>query len=150
MRIRIRSVPLAALLAIAALAGCASPAQESTSPTTTTTTPSNANGAPATHDVVLLSAEAEVNETAGVPGDYFQPSVIVVNRGDTVNLHFFNTEPVDEGAQHSFDLEAFNVSEVVDPNSWANVTFVASKAGVFDYSCRFHEPTMRGQLVVLG
>lgn len=126
--------PLAFALA---LAGCA-------------TTPATQRQAVQTRDVFLFTSVLIENQTVlGVPPDAYYPPTIIVNKGDTVSVHFYNTEEASE--QHSFTMEApYAMDHVVDAGHSANFTFTANDVGVFQYACKFHPPSMIGSLVVLG
>jgi len=88
------------------------------------------------------------NDTPSTPHDYFAPDRMTVNQGDTVTIHFFNTEEVPEN--HTFTMEApYTMNHVVPYNSTVTFSFVASTAGIFPYRCVYHQPTMTGWLVVL-
>jgi plastocyanin len=105
------------------------------------------------------------------PHDTFLPDTITVNKGDHVLIHFVDTEGTPEG--HTFNLDPpytfnaivyknitegggvartlTNVSGVIIGQSQnATITFTASWAGTFKYSCLIHQPTMTGYLVVIG
>jgi FtsP/CotA-like multicopper oxidase with cupredoxin domain len=103
----------------------------------------------------VFSAEVEgVNETAaGIAGDIFTLPVIVVNRGDSVTVHFYNTEPTEEETveRHSFTIDAqpYSVNIDIAPGESGNATFTADQEGIFPIYCIYHLPTMTGQLVVL-
>ena len=75
----------------------------------------------------------------------FMPSTITVVEGDTLRLTFIN--PEDDA--HSFVMEDLSVA--IPGQSETHATYVASKAGVYDFVCAIpaHLPMMRGQLVVL-
>ena len=90
------------------------------------------------------------DSTPGFPShDYFAPDRIVVNRGDTVKIHFFNTEDVPE--DHTFTMDApYAMNRVLLNCQTTDFEFVASTAGLFPYRCTLHQPTMTGTLVVLG
>lgn len=137
---------LALALALAALplAGCLSGAQNATPVPT-----ASASGAQA-REFHVFTSSIDFNETAlGVPHDTFTPDTLVVNRGDTVVLHVHNTEDGDE--HHTFTMAApYAVDRDIAPGEVANITFVADHAGIFAYTCGYHQPTMTGQLVVLG
>ncbi len=82
------------------------------------------------------------------PHDYFAPDRITVNRGDSVTIHFFNTETDPEN--HSFTMDApYEMDQVLAYGHTTNFTFVASASGIFAYHCRFHQPSMTGYLTVL-
>jgi plastocyanin len=129
-------------------------AQQQDNTTTTTTTQSIM---PASSNKTFYVFSAEVaegfNETAaGVAGDIYSLPVIVVNRGDDVTVHFYNTEETEETVErHSFTIDAQPYSENIDtaPGESGNATFTADEEGIFPYYCIYHLPTMNGQLVVL-
>ncbi|GBC68605.1 hypothetical protein HRbin01_00288 [archaeon HR01] len=84
----------------------------------------------------------EVDEMDTLAGEFhrFEPAVIVVKKGDTVQLTVVNS---DEHA-HSLVLDAFNVDtgripgekEAPDPGARTRtVSFVADRAGVFKFEC---------------
>ena len=92
----------------------------------------------------------EFNETkTGMPHDAFSIPVISALKGDTIVIHFFNTEGP-SGDHHSFTIldKPYNINVELRPGENKTMTFVATTAGVFTYYCTFHQPTMRGQLIV--
>jgi plastocyanin len=107
----------------------------------------------------IFSAEVEgLNEiTAKIPGDIYSLPVIVVDRGDNVTVYNYNTEEVEVEAgaaaveRHSFTIDAqpYRVDIDVAPGESGNATFTADQEGIFPYYCKYHLPTMTGQLVVL-
>ncbi len=101
----------------------------------------------------VFSAEVEgLDETtAGVPGDIFTPPIIVVNRGDSVTVNFYNTEQETQ-ERHSFTIDArpYSVNIDIAPGEPGNATFTADQEGIFPIYCKYHLPTMVGQLVVLS
>jgi len=100
---------------------------------------------------LFSSTIPEFNETKmGMPHDVFSQSTITVNKGDNVIIHFFNTEPAG-GDPHSFTIygKPYDTNVVIKPGENQTVSFNATKIGVFPYECTFHQPTMRGQLIVL-
>jgi plastocyanin len=101
----------------------------------------------------IFSAEVEgLDEaTARIPGDIFTPPIIVVNRADSVTVRFYNTEQETE-ERHSFTIDAqpYNVDIDIAGGESGNSTFItAVQEGIFPYYCKYHLPTMVGQLVVL-
>jgi plastocyanin len=90
----------------------------------------------------------DANETKlGIPSDLFAPSSITVNKGDIVTVHFYNTE---EGEPHTFTIAApYNIDKNVSPGQNATIVFKADHEGIFRYYCKYHLPTMVGQLIVL-
>ncbi len=92
----------------------------------------------------------EFNETkTGMPHDAFSMPVISALKGDTIVIHFFNTEE-SSGDNHSFTIldKPYDINIELSPGENKTITFVATTAGVFAYYCTFHQPTMRGQLMV--
>jgi plastocyanin len=102
----------------------------------------------------VFSAEVEgLDEaTARIPGDIYTPPVIVVNGGDSVTVNFYNTEQERE-ERHSFTIDAqpYSVDIDIAGGESGNATFTAAdQEGIFPYYCKYHLPTMVGQLVVLS
>ena len=102
----------------------------------------------------VFSAEVEgLDEaTARIPGDIYTPPVIVVNGGDSVTVNFYNTEQETE-ERHSFTIDAQSYSVDIDiaGGESGNATFTAAdQEGILPYYCKYHLPTMVGQLVVLS
>lgn len=91
------------------------------------------------------------NETEmGMPHDIFSMPVMAVYKNDKVVIHFFNIEEPG-GDDHSFtiyDKPYNNIDVVVHPRENKTITFVANTTGTFTYLCTFHQPTMRGLLIV--
>ena len=87
----------------------------------------------------------------GIPPDQFSLGSIVVNKGDTVRIHFTNLEPVETQEHHTFTLSApSDIDSDINAGEDTIIEFTATDAGVFEYVCTYHEPTMTGQLVVLN
>ncbi|MDQ4066459.1 MAG: cupredoxin domain-containing protein [Thermoproteota archaeon] len=102
----------------------------------------------------VFSAEVEgLDEaTARIPGDIYTPPLIVVNGGDSVTVNFYNTEQETE-ERHSFTIDAqpYSVDIDIAGGESGNATFTAAdQEGIFPYYCKYHLPTMVGQLVVLS
>jgi plastocyanin len=125
--------------------------------TTTTTTPITTNQSiimPASSNKTFYVFNAEVEGldevTTGIPGDIYTPPVIVVNGGDNVTINFYNTEEETE-ERHSFTIDAqpYRIDIDTAPSESGNATFTADQEGIFPYYCKYHLPTMVGQLVVL-
>jgi len=106
--------------------------------------------APQTREFYVFTFSLGFNETqTPLPHDVFVPDRIVVYRGDTVVIHFYNTE--DEPENHTFTMTApAAVNADLAMGEHADITFVASTAGIFPYTCSYHLPSMVGNLVVLG
>jgi plastocyanin len=126
--------------------------------TTNTTTPISTTRSimPASSNKTFYVFSAEVagldESTARIPGDIFTPPVIVVNGGDNVTINFYNTEQETE-ERHSFTIDAqpYSVDIDIAGGESGNATFTAAadQEGIFPYYCKYHLPTMVGQLVVL-
>jgi plastocyanin len=91
----------------------------------------------------------DANETKlRIPTDLFAPSSITVNKGDTVTIHFYNTE---ENEPHTFTIGApYNIDKNVLGGQNATIVFKANYQGIFQYYCKYHLPTMQGQLIIQG
>ncbi len=105
---------------------------------------------PQVREFWVFSVVLPFNDTmVGLSHDYFAPDRIIVNKGDTVTIHFYNTE--DEPERHTFTMDApYAVNKDLAMAEKQDITFVASVAGTFAYRCTYHQPTMTGWLVVLG
>ena len=62
---------------------------------------------------VFTSAHQDINQTLlQIPPDSFSPSEIAVNKGDTVNIIFYNLEKPPNGDRHSFTIGApYNIDK---------------------------------------
>jgi plastocyanin len=145
--------------------------QDNTTAATTTSASTNqtmASAASNNKTFYLFNMELEgLDETtAGIPHYIYSLPVIVVNRGDSVTANFFNIaeteeeggaeeeEEEEEGAEegrHSFiiDTPPYSVNIDTAPGENGNATFTADQEGIFQYYCKYHPPTMRGELIVL-
>jgi plastocyanin len=125
-----------------------------TNTTTPTTTTQSIMPASSNKTFYVFSAEVEgLNETtARISGDIFTPPIIVVNRGDSVTVNLYNTEQETE-ERHSFTIDAqpYSVDIDIAGGESGNATFTVAtdQEGIFPYYCKYHLPTMVGQLVVL-
>lgn len=92
----------------------------------------------------------DFNETQmGMPHDIYSMPIIAVFKGDKLVIHFFNTEE-SGGDHHSFTIfdKPYNINVDLSPGENTTITFDANATGTFSYYCTFHQPTMRGQLIV--
>jgi plastocyanin len=125
-----------------------------TNTTTPTTTTQSIMPASSNKTFYVFSAEVAGLDgaTARIPGDIFTPPLIVVNRGDSVTVNFYNTEQETE-ERHSFTIDAQPYSLDIDiaggESGNATFTVATDQEGIFPYYCKYHLPTMVGQLVVL-
>jgi plastocyanin len=115
----------------------------------------------ATHTKVFNIYNTNVlgfNETkgihqAGLESDQFSLQTIIVNQGDRVVIHFYNME-APTGDRHSFTMHSrlyapYNVDIDVAPGQNGTATFVANQPGIYLYACKYHAPSMVGQLIIL-
>lgn len=93
-----------------------------------------------------------MEEELGIPPDLFFPTQMTVNKGDEVIVHFYNLEPAESQEHHTFTMasRAYQMHNDLNAAEQKEIAFTASEAGIFDYFCTYHQPTMRGQLVVVG
>lgn len=75
----------------------------------------------------------------------FVPDAIGVNAGDTVTVTFKNTQGL-----HDFTIDAFDVkSKVIKAGESEEITFVASKKGVFQFYCSIGQHKAMGMVGTL-
>ena len=100
---------------------------------------------------LFTSANQDINQTLlQIPPDSFSPSEIAVNKGDTVNIIFYNLEKPPNGDRHSFTIGApYNIDKDLDPGQHSVISFKATQDGAYQFYCKYHLPTMRGELIVL-
>jgi plastocyanin len=123
---------------------------------TTTSITATQSIMPASSNKTFYVFSAEVagldGATSRIPSDIFTPTIIVVNGGDNVTINFYNTE-VETEERHSFTIDAqpYSVDLDIAGGESGNATFTAAadQEGIFPYYCKYHLPTMVGQLVVL-
>src|SRR5437899_4314856 len=103
-----------------------------------TLAPQLASTSPQTREIYLFPVELPFNDTvAGIPHYVFNPSMIVVNKGDTVLIHFY--QPTDES--HSFTVVAPYLKDVTLPVATAtniqkmDITFFVGNVVFFLYHC---------------
>ena len=152
--------------------------QENTTTGTTTPSTTNQTTASASNNKTfyLFNTELEGLDTAttGISHYIYSLPVIVANRGDSVTVHLFNipeTEEEEGGTEeggteeggteegggteeverHAFiiDTPPYSVNIDTAPGELGNATFTADQEGIFQYYCKYHPQTMRGELVVL-
>lgn len=107
-------------------------------------------GAPSNKTFYLFNANTGSNENlTHIPHDTFTPDVLTVNKGDNVNIVFYNTEQA-KGDPHTFTIGApYDINVNLNPQQHSTIHFKANTAGAFQFYCSVHLPTMRGELVVL-
>jgi plastocyanin len=149
--------------------------QDNTTAPTATSTTTNQTMTPAANNKTFYLFNTELEgldeATAGIPHYIYSLHVIVANRGDSVTVNLFNIaeteeeateeegtveeeeeeEATEEEGRHSFTINTPPYSVDIDTAAGepGNATFTADEEGIFEYYCKYHPPTMRGQLVVL-
>jgi plastocyanin len=141
---------------------------------TATTANQSMASAPGNRTFYIFNTELEgLDEaTAGISHYIYTLPVIAANKGDSVTVNFYNiaeteeeeggegasdeedTEGTDGGTEegrHSFTLDTQPYSVDIDTAAGEskNATFTADQAGIFQYHCKYHPQTMRGELIVL-
>src|SRR5829696_2453194 len=130
--------------------------QQNETTNATTTTQSIMPPASSNNTFSIFTTEVEGLEETYI---YSLP-VIVANRGDSVTINLSNIPETEEGEEeeagttegrHSFTIDAQPYSVDIDTaaGETGNATFTADQEGIFQYHCKYHPETMRGQLVVL-
>jgi len=107
---------------------------------------------PQTREIWLFSqVDEHIDEDKfGIPPDQFSLDSIVVKKGDSVKIHFYNLEPVETQEHHTFTVTApYDIDQDINAGEETSINFTATENGVFDYFCKYHIPTMRGQFIVL-
>ena len=108
---------------------------------------------PQTREIYLFTEVDEDidEEKMAIPPDMFSQDTIVVKQGDRVKIHFYNLEPIESQEHHTFTINdpAYKTHNDINAEEDTVIEFTASKEGVYDYLCTYHQPTMRGELVVL-
>src|SRR5262245_11658507 len=101
---------------------------------------------------VLGFNETKAGEAFGtdIPHDYFAPDRITVNKGDRVEIRYYNTEDQPENHTFTMSYSTYNFNSLLQYQEVMSFNFTADTPGVFQYICTLHQPTMTGYLVVLG
>jgi CRISPR/Cas system CMR-associated protein Cmr5 small subunit len=69
---------------------------------------------------------------------------MVVNKGDTVTVHFYNLEK-DARERYSFTIEAlYNINKDLAGGQNAEATFTTDHEDIFQYFDKYHPETMTG------
>lgn len=75
----------------------------------------------------------------------WSPVQIVVNQGDEVTLEFVGIN----GAAHPTEMKGLGKAFTLKRGHAMRVDFKAEKPGVYPVICTTHQPSMRGEIVVL-
>jgi nitrous oxide reductase len=92
-------------------------------------------GAPSNKTFYLFNADTGSNENlTHIPHDTFTPDVITVNKGDNVNIVYYNIEPIKGGDPHTFTIGApYDINVNVNPQQHSTIHFKANTAGAFQF-----------------
>ena len=94
------------------------------------------------------------NETKGVQkenltSDQYSLQTILVNQGDKIVVNLYNME-APSGDRHSFTIDApYNVNIDAAQGGNGTAAFIADHVGIFKFYCKYHVPSMVGELVIL-
>jgi plastocyanin len=102
------------------------------------------------NEYYIFTQELNANESKlGVPVAVFTLTNIIVHKGDTVTIHFYNT--ADEASdRHTFSMQApYKMDHDLAGGQNATFSFKADTVGGFTYYCRYDLPSMIGHLEVL-
>lgn len=127
------------------------PTSQSDTSSTEPTTPPGTQVAPTvnTSTTVTIPPVASATKSFAITGSNFKfsPSAITVNKGDTVKITFVNS-----GGTHSLVVDGYNVSTPqIASGASSTISFVADKAGTFEYYCSVgthRQMGMKGTLIV--
>lgn len=97
----------------------------------------------ASGSTVGMEAKADVELTVNGGMFYYKPNVMKVKKGQTVKVTFVN-----DGGWHDFNIDELNVhsSVIKEAGEKTSVTFVADKAGTFEYYCSVMQHRQKGQV----
>jgi plastocyanin len=118
---------------------------------TRTTTTTKAASSSNNKIFYLFSAEIEGvdEEKLSSSDDVYSLPTMVVNKGDTVTVHFYNLEK-DTRERYSFTIEApYNINKDLAGGQNVEATFTADHEDIFQYFDKYHPQIMTGQLVLL-
>ncbi len=112
-------------------------------PMMTATPTAMATATPTASGSTVGMEKADVELTVNGGMFYYKPDVLKVKKGQTVKVTFVN-----DGGWHDFNIDELNVhSEVIkETGAKTSVTFVADKAGTFEYYCSVMEHRQKGQV----
>lgn len=120
----------------------------STAPATAPTPVPTSPDAPSSGGTGAVTSTGATKEFNVVASQFaFDPDTITVDKGDTVIIHVTSAD-----VPHGFAIEGYNVNVAFDKGETKTVTFVADKAGTFQFFCSVPcgsgHRSMKGQLVV--
>ena len=102
------------------------------------------------NEYYIFTQELNANETKlGVPVAVYTLTNLIVHKGDTVTIHFYNT--ADEAKdRHTFTMQSpYKMDYDLAGGQNKTFSFKADTVGGFTYYCRYDLPSMIGHLEVL-
>ena len=130
-------------------------ASSTTNQTNTSGLSSLSPSAPTTRIFNIYSTHVTgFNQTKGVQkenltSDQYSLQTILVNQGDKIVVNLYNME-APSGDRHSFTIDApYNVNIDTAQGGNGTAAFVADHVGIFKFYCKYHVPSMVGELVIL-
>ncbi len=97
-------------------------------------------------NALVASTIAKTVEFTVLGGNfYFTPDVMTVKKGDTVKINFKNVD-----GYHNFVLDEFNATtKTINTGAEDTISFVANKAGTFEYYCSVGSHRAKGMKGIL-
>jgi plastocyanin len=102
------------------------------------------------NEYYIFTQELNANESkVGEPIAVFTLTNIIVHKGDTVTIHFYNTaDEADD--RHTFTMQSpYKMDYDLAGGQTKTFSFKADTVGGFTYYCRYDLPSMIGHLEVL-
>jgi nitrous oxide reductase len=88
-------------------------------------------------------------QKANLTDDQYSLQTLLVNQGDKIVVNLYNME-APSGDRHSFTIDApYNVNIDTAQGGNGTAAFVADHVGIFKFYCKYHIPSMVGELVIL-
>jgi nitrosocyanin len=75
----------------------------------------------------------------------WEPTTLVVKKGETVKLKLINKAE----QEHGYRIAEFKVEKIIQSGQAETVEFTADREGIFTIDCQLHPAHVQGQLIVL-
>ncbi len=96
--------------------------------------------------VSMSSGSTKGMKNTGGSGATINPTY-VFNKGGLQSMHIINDD-YETHSTHNFNIDEFNIhSKDLSSSQSQTITFVANKAGTFEYYCTIH-PEMKGHITI--